>query len=159
MSRLTLMGLIVLFVPGVASAQDQPTPALAGKKAEAASQADPDIEGKWERSLRTKEGVYRIVKEHKQHRTRVQVFDEAGALIQEKTSRYDTKTTGDVRIFTFFDSKYVNSETPGQVDPRETSYIYRVDNGQFHEVHGILRNDKRPVTVIVWKRVYDSKSP
>ncbi|QDT32676.1 hypothetical protein [Thalassoglobus polymorphus] len=97
-----LVLLITLVFPVASIAQDEPAPKPPVHEGGPTPQADQEIEGVWERSIKTEAGKFRVVKEHNQHRTRVRVFDSSGKLLQEKTSRYDTETSGSVRIFTFF---------------------------------------------------------
>ncbi len=154
-----LVLLITLAFSGVSIAQDESVPKPTARDASPTPQADQDIEGGWERTIKTEAGKFRIVKEHNQHRTRLRVFDSSGKLVQEKTSRYDTETSGSVRIFTFFDSRIVAGKNLGAMDSGEKSYIYRVDGDKFFEVHGMLLTDRVPVSVLVWKRMSDPKSP
>lgn len=122
---------------------DDPTPA----------EDEPHIAGLWKASFETPQGTVHHVKEHADGKTTVSVYDAEGALIAQKQSRYELSRSGETRVFTYFDNVATAGPAIGQRDPRRRSYLYRVRDNRFYEVHGMLLDDEGPVVVRVWQRM------
>lgn len=158
--RLSLFLVAICWSTGIVVAQtDGPStekPAAdRSEKVADTTDAQADVEGTWERVQETNQGRYRVVKSHVDGKTEFSVYDSQDQLVHRKTSRYEIDTTGDVRIFTYFDNKIVSGRGTGQFDARENSYVYRIDGDMFFEMHGLLISNPGPVQILIWKRVKD----
>lgn len=133
-------------------AQDAP-PKSQLEKTQKNVPVDEDVLGKWERLSKTKHGNFRIVKEHRENKTWLTIFDSDENIVQEKVSKYKIDTAGNIRKFTYFDNKFLTGLNRGASRAEESSYVYRIQDDNFFEIRGLLINDPGPVSVIVWKRI------
>ncbi len=112
-----------------------------------------DVQGKWERVMRTDGGIYKVVKEHKGNETTVTILDSNGADVVAKKSEFRLEKTGRVRIFTFFNNVITAGPQKGQTDKAPHSYIYRITGDTFVEVNGLLIGDDDEPVIFAWQRV------
>lgn len=120
--------------------------------AEEAEGVDP-VAGAWQRSVSTPQGDYHFLKTHVNGKTTLRVTGPDGAVVESKTSEYRVSETDSVRIFTYFNNVITAGPNAGGRAPGESSYVYRIAEDRFFEVHGMLKGDDGPVQVIVWERV------
>ena len=116
------------------------------------------VAGLWKVTFETSQGTIHHVKEHANGKTTVSVYDAEGGLIAQKQSRYELSRSGEARVFTYFDNVATAGPGIGQRDPRRRSYLYRVHDDRFYEIHGMMLDDEGPVVVRVWKRMDESTS-
>ena len=113
------------------------------------------VQGQWERTVRTSEGTFKIVKVHDGNATELSVYDADGNTVESKTSEFRLDVTGPVRIFTFFNNKITAGRGVGETSSQESSYVYRVVGDTFFEYHGLLVGDREPPMAFTWKRVQE----
>lgn len=128
--------------------------AARGDDAEQA-RAVAEVQGRWTRQQATPEGPVTFVKEHKGNSTTLTAFNAAGKPLYGHASDF-TIELGQVRVFNFFNRLITAGAGAGQVarEPPQ-SFIYRIHENRFLEVHGMLKDDPLPPRVIVWERVQD----
>lgn len=114
------------------------------------------VQGKWVRHQATANGPVKIVKEHKGQRTIVTAYDEKENVIYSHESEFKTEQSGKVRIFTFFNRTITAGPNAGQKSKEPVSFVYRVAENRFIEVHGILDDDANAPNMIIWDRIEDT---
>lgn len=112
-----------------------------------------EVQGKWERIMRTDNGAFKVVKVHQGNETTLTIFDSEGAVVVAKRSEFRLEYTGKVRIFTFFNNVITAGPDKGQTDKEPHSYIYRITGDTFIEVNGLLIGDEADAVVFAWQRV------
>lgn len=125
------------------------TPVTKGDEPKDAAQA---VQGKWVRYQATPNGRIKIVKEHQGPRTILTAFDDQGKVLYAHESEFKTAASGKVRIFTFFNRAITAGPHAGQKLKETTSFIYRVVENRFIEVHGVLEGDSNAPLMIIWER-------
>lgn len=147
--RTIVLALLAMAAVGSARAEAPP-------KAEASDMAElAAIQGKWVRTVRNDIGTFKFVKEHVGNSTTVTIFDADGNVVAAKKSEFRLEKTDKVRIFTFFNNVFTAGPQAGQTSKEPQSYIYRVTDGTFVEVIGLLVGDDQVPTVITWSRLDD----
>lgn len=112
-----------------------------------------DLQGKWVRNIKTENGTFKAIKEHKGNTTTLKFYDSEGNVVASKKSEFRLEDTGKVKIFTFFNNVMTAGPQKGQTDKAPKSYIYKVIGDTFVEVNGLLSsNDEEPVA-FTWARV------
>ncbi len=111
------------------------------------------VQGTWERTVESDRGTFRIVKEHRGHKTTVTVMDTDGRVLEAKQSEFRLEATGSVRVFTFFNNLFTAGPNKGRREEAPNSYIYRVAGDTFVEVRGMLLGDDDRLSAFTWKRV------
>ena len=127
-------------------------PVTSGDEPKDAAQA---VQGRWVRYQATPNGRVRIVKEHRGPRTILTAFDDQGNLLYAHESEFKTEASGKVRIFTFFNRTITAGPHAGQKLKETTSFVYRVVENRFIEVHGVLEGDSNAPLMIIWERAED----
>lgn len=112
-----------------------------------------DVQGKWERIMKTDGVAFKVVKEHKGNETTVTILDSKGAVVVAKKSEFRLEQTGKVRIFTFFNNVVTAGPQKGQTDQEPHAYIYRITGDTFIEVNGLLIGDGDEPVIFAWQRV------
>jgi len=110
------------------------------------------LQGTWFRTVKTEQGEFTIQKEHAGHTTSLVITDASGNVVEEKHSKFELNTDGQVRIFTFSDNIFIAGPNRGRVAPAPQSYIYRVVGNTFYEFRGLITDQNEPINVITWKR-------
>ena len=113
------------------------------------------VQGKWERHQTTANGPVKIVKEHKGQRTIVTGYDDKLNVIYSHESEFKIEQSGKVRIFTFFNRTITAGPNAGQKIKEPVSFVYRVAENRFIEVHGVLDGDTNAPNMIIWDRIED----
>lgn len=113
------------------------------------------VQGKWMRRQATANGRVTIVKEHQAQKTIVNAYDDQGKLVYAHTSDYTIEQSGKVRIFTFSNRTITAGPNAGQIIKDPASFVYRVAENRFIEVHGVLDGDTNAPLMIIWERVKD----
>ncbi len=111
------------------------------------------VQGRWARTMETEGGKIKVYKEHIGNKSIVTFMDSDGNVVGAKRSEFRLETTGDVRIFTFFNNVVTAGPQQGQIDAQPHSYIYRVVGDTFVEVNGMLIGDNRAPSAYTWTRV------
>jgi hypothetical protein len=130
---------------------EQAAPAVAPNQA-AATELDK-LQGTWVRTIRTDDGIFKIIKEHIGNETTVTWFDPTGKVMAAKKSQFRLAQTDKVRIFTFFNNVVTAGPQTGETEEAPTSYIYRVTGDTFVEVNGLLVDDDAEPNAFTWQRV------
>jgi hypothetical protein len=112
-----------------------------------------DVQGKWERNDANGGRPVRLVKEHKGNRTTLTVFDENGAVLVAHKSEFEVRVMGEVKLFVYSNMEITAGPNKGQKAAGPFAYIYRVGDGSFYEVTGLLKNETAPPEIRVWTRV------
>jgi len=110
------------------------------------------IQGKWTRVQQTADGPVRLLKEHRGNKTSLAAYDAKGNVLYAHESEFKLEMTGRIRVLTFFNRKVTAGPDKGQESQEESSFVYRVHNGEFIEAWGLLENDPSPPRMILWKR-------
>jgi len=113
------------------------------------------VQGKWLRHQATATGPVKIVKEHKGQNTIVTAYDDKRNVIYSHESEFKIEQSGKVRIFTFFNRTITAGPNAGQKLKDPVSFVYRIAENRFIEVHGILDGDSNAPNMIIWDRVED----
>lgn len=113
------------------------------------------VQGKWVRHQATANGPVKIVKEHKGQKTIVTAHDDKRNGIYSHESEFTIEQSGKVRIFTFFNRTITAGPNAGQKIREPSSFVYRVAENRFIEVHGVLDNGTDEPIMIIWDRVKD----
>ena len=111
------------------------------------------VQGKWGRTVNTDRGTFKIVKEHKGNKTTLTITDSEGEVVEQKESEFRLETTGNVRVFTFFNNLFTAGPNKGRKDDTPHSYLYRVTNDTFAEIRGVMIGDDDRLAAFTWKRV------
>lgn len=121
--------------------------------------ASDAIMGKWVRHRNTPIGKLTTIKEHFSKRTVVTTYDTKQHLIESHESEYVVDDTGETSIFRYKNKVVLIGPNPGAKDTTERSYIFRVVDNKFYEVHGMHRKDRSRPSVIVWERLKSDMRP
>lgn len=113
------------------------------------------VQGKWIRKQKTPDGTYTLIKEHRGQKTTLTATNEKEEVVYQHTSEFQLERSGKVRLFTFSNRVVTAGPGKGQTQKEPSSYIYRILDGQFIEVRGVLDGDTEPVGMIVWERQKD----
>lgn len=113
------------------------------------------VQGKWVRHQNTANGPVKIVKEHKGQRTILTAYDDKENVIYSHESEFKIERSGKVRIFSFFNRTITAGPNAGQKNQEPISFVYRVAEKRFIEVHGVLEGDTNAPNMIVWERIED----
>jgi phosphodiesterase/alkaline phosphatase D-like protein len=113
------------------------------------------VQGKWVRHQATANGPVKIVKEHKAQNTIVTAYDDKDNVIYAHESEFKIEQSGKVRIFTFFNRTITAGPNAGQKIKEPVSFVYRVAENRFIEVHGVLDGDTNAPNMIIWDRLKD----
>lgn len=111
------------------------------------------VQGKWVRHHTTANGPIKIVKEHKAQNTIMTAYDAQGNVIYSHESEFKIEQSGKVRIFTFFNRTITAGPNVGQKTKESVSFVYRVVENRFIEVHGVLDGDTNAPNMIIWERL------
>lgn len=112
------------------------------------------MQGKWE--LLHKDGngnPIRSVKEIKGNKTFLTRYNDKGEVFHAHTSELELTVTDRVRIHTWRIMEVTAGPNKGDKYPGPAAYIYTIDDSSWTEVWGLLRGDRRPPAMFVWKRV------
>jgi hypothetical protein len=112
-----------------------------------------EVQGKWTRRQATPNGPVRVVKEHKGRRTVVTAYDDKENVIYAHESEFKIEPTEKVRIFTFFDRVITAGPNAGSKIAAPLSFVYRIHDDRFIEVHGLLESEATAPAMIIWERV------
>lgn len=123
-----------------------------------ASADDEDMErvqGRWQRLVKDSDGkTIRVEKFHKGNTTILTAKDEDGKVVYSHTSEFTLERAGKIRIFTYFNVVIAEGPNRGAAGDERHSYIYRVGDDRFVEVHGMLIGQEADEpSMIVWDRV------
>jgi uncharacterized protein (TIGR03067 family) len=135
-----------------AFAQDKETKSPPDLKADLAA-----MQGKWEQAS-TSGAVppgFKRVKEVKGDQETVTVFDAEGKVLRAARATIKLSESGGVRVLTFSDGEVTDGLGKGRKQSESASYIYRMDGDEWHEVGGLLTNEKYSQDVpylTKWKR-------
>ena len=116
------------------------------------------VQGKWVRYQTTANGPVKIVKEHKGQRTIATGYDDKLNVIYSHESEFKIEQSGKVRIFTFFNRTITAGPNAGQKIKEPVSFVYRVAENRFIEVHGVLDGDNNLPNMIIWDRIKDESN-
>ena len=122
----------------------------------AETEADKDVaavQGQWTRQQQTKRGLVTIVKTHAGQTTTVAALDAAGKLLYEHQSEFKIERAGKLRLFIYFNKVVTAGPDKGKTSNETRSYVYRVVDDHFVEVHGLQEGDKGRPFMVIWKRV------
>jgi hypothetical protein len=117
------------------------------------AKAVAEVQGQWVRRQSTPQGVVTLMKEHKGNTTTMRATDAAGKELYAHGSEFTVEQSGKVRVFTFFNRTIMAGPDKGQIAKEPVSFVYRVHNDQFIEVHGVLEDDMNPPRMLVWERM------
>ncbi len=123
--------------------------------AEEPLEAAKAVQGKWVRHQDTANGRVKIVKEHNGQRTIVTAYDDKANVLYSHESEFKVELSGKVRIFTFFNRVITAGPNSGQKIKEPVSFVYRIVENRFIEVHGILDGDANAPNMIIWDRITD----
>ncbi len=143
MTTLVLLASSLAFAVSVAANADEPV------------ELSKAVQGKWVRHQTTANGPIKIVKEHKAQNTIVTAYDDKGNVIYSHESEFKIEQSGKVRIFTFFNRTITAGPNVGQKIKEPVSFVYRVAENRFIEVHGVLDGDTNAPNMIIWDRIKD----
>lgn len=142
-TTLVLLASSLAFVVSVAAYADEP------------AELSKAVQGKWVRHQATASGPIKIVKEHKGQSTIVTAYDDKGNVIYSHESEFKIEQAGKARIFTFFNRTITAGPNVGQKIKEPVSFVYRVAENRFIEVHGVLDGDANVPNMIIWDRIED----
>ncbi len=83
----------------------------------------------------------------------VTLSDAQGNVLHAHHAQYKLERTGQVRIFSYWNRTVTEGPDKGLVDPRPRSYIYRVHDGHFFEIHGLKLQDEQQPSILIWDRL------
>ena len=115
------------------------------------------VQGQWTRQQQTKRGLITIVKTHAGQATTLAAFDAAGNLLYEHQSEFKIERAGKLRLFIYFNKVVTAGPDKGKTSNQIRSYVYRVVDDHFVEVHGLQEGDKGRPSMVIWKRVPPQK--
>ena len=108
------------------------------------------------RTQATPNGLIRLVKEHKGHKTVVTASDDKESVIYSHESEFKVEQSGRVRIFTFSNRVITAGPNTGAKIAAPLSFVYRIGDDRFIEAHGVLENESTAPTMIIWERIKDT---
>lgn len=115
-----------------------------------------EVQGRWTLKQQTRDGVVTIVKEHQGRKTLLTAYDAQENILYAHQSEFRVEKSGKVRVFTSFNRTITAGPQAGQAIKTPSSYVYRISQNKFIEVHGVLENDADPPGLIVWDRVMEA---
>jgi hypothetical protein len=138
--------LAVLISGAALPAADEPSDAVRRDLAE--------LRGKWEMTVRTKDGILRSVQTIDGTASTVDRYDARNELLESHTAKFKLQITDQIRVFTYFDLEVTAGPRKGLGFKGPLSFIYTLDRDSFVEARGLLANqeDGEP-RLLVWKRV------
>lgn len=118
--------------------------------------AEPDellkaVQGKWVRFQNAPGGKVTLIKEHRDQKTILTAYDERKRVLYSHTSEFTVEQSGRVKVFTFRNRTVTAGPDKGQQQKEPMSYVYRVVDGKFLEVRGVLDDDPNPPAMILWE--------
>ncbi|MFH1302905.1 MAG: hypothetical protein ABIK07_17725 [Planctomycetota bacterium] len=109
------------------------------------------LEGKWVRNDQDAKGApLRVEHEISQKISKLSVYDKSGKLVHVHQAKFRLQRMSDANLFTYYDLEVLNGPNKGRQQKTPQSFVYRVKDGQFIQVEGILNNDKMPLKLLVW---------
>ena len=125
-------------------------------RADDAKATDKDlaaIQGKWVREAAGNDAGYqRATKEVKGNRETVTFYDRNGKVVHKHNVAFKVSKHGDVNVFTYSNMEITEGPQKGSTIPESHSYVYRVADGEFREVTGLLAGDEGDASLTVWKK-------
>lgn len=137
-------GLVWLAVPLVLAL------AVAGRAAEP-DELLKQVQGKWIRYQNAPGGKVTLIKEHRDQKTILTAYDERKRVLYSHTSEFTVEQSGRVKVFTYRNRTITAGPDKGQEQKEPASYVYRIVDGKFLEVHGILDDAPGPPAMILWE--------
>jgi hypothetical protein len=112
------------------------------------------LRGKWEMTVRTRDGTIRSVQTIDGTTSTVDRYGGRGELIQSHTAHFKLNITDQVRVFTYFDLEVTAGSRKGVKFKGPLSFIYVLERDTWVEARGLLvdQEDGEP-RLVVWKRV------
>ncbi|MCD0461299.1 hypothetical protein LOC72_17590 [Roseiconus lacunae] len=117
------------------------------------------IMGDWVRYQDTAKGRLMTIKQHLGDRTILTIYDPNQKPLVSYRSQYKVDDSGSVPVFRYKNKVVVQGPNRGAKDATERAYIFRVDDGKFYEVHGMLPGDDKQPQLIIWERLKDNPVP
>ena len=135
------MPMLVLLVLAAAPEKDN----VATVKADLAR-----LQGNWEMFLKTEDAQVRVEKQIKDQRETVRTFQD-GKLVHEHSVDFVLEHTGNVRIFRWKNGQVTAGPRTGQ-GMVDGAFVYRLQEGEWTGVHGLLEGEARPLIVEIYRR-------
>jgi hypothetical protein len=128
-----------------------------------ADEPDPELQllqGMWQIQGRTADGkAVRLLKEVDGNSETVTTFDAEGNVLHAHSADFELTKTEHIRLFTYFNYTITDGPGVGTVRRERVSYVYRVEDDRFIEVHGMLNGDRGQPRVNVYVRVKPEPQP
>tara|TARA_R110002111_G_scaffold117466_2_gene179471 strand:- start:41705 stop:42160 length:456 start_codon:yes stop_codon:yes gene_type:complete len=123
--------------------------------AEPAPEEDYQIlEGRWVRNDQDAKGSpLRVEQEISQKISKLRVFDKNGKLVHAHQAPFRLQRMSDANLFTYFDLEVLDGPNKGRQQKAPQSFVYRIKEGQFIQVEGILNGEKTPPRLLIWWKV------
>ena len=160
MSTLCSLVTAVCLLPGQAAAQvtapstrDPEAAKMLFDLPEATPEEYAQVEGQWQLAQDTGQtATQRRIKTHRDGKTTVTTYDDAGKIVSKHSSEYKLKRSGLVRIFVYSNVVPATGPSQGHTIPGPFYYAVNVQDNRFLEVYGLLAGDDRSPRVLCWDR-------
>jgi hypothetical protein len=123
-----------------------------------------DVLGKWERQFEQGGQSHRLVKELAEQKETLSQYAPGGELVYQHVVDYEIKLAGGLAVFEFWNLTVVVGEQPKTEDaaatPERYRYAFKIQNDQWHEVHGLFQGNPEVPNINIYDRVTaDSAAP
>lgn len=108
------------------------------------------LQGTWDMKVTSDGKEYRIEKTVKDRQETVRTF-EGETLVREHVVEFELKSDSDVSIFRWKNGKITAGPAQGQ-PLADGAFIYRLEEGKWTSVFGMLHSDTGPIHAEVWIR-------
>lgn len=112
------------------------------------------LQGTWERTGRGNDKqIVTVRKQITGDSETITYTDKDGTVLREHRAEFKLEVSGRIQLFTYFNLRVTAGAKKGELQAAPSSYIYRLDDDEFTEVHGMLVGDKGTVRVSTYQRV------
>ncbi len=148
------------------SAEKQPANGV-NAGSEQKKKADLDLEkfqGQWESkdygASSPESGIARVTRRVEGKKNTVTFFNKDGETMHEHWSDIELEQSGAVLLYRYKMREVTAGPQKGQKWPAGpissySSYVYKIEGDKHYEIVGVIANDPRPPTIIVWTRIRD----
>jgi len=121
------------------------------------------LQGTWEQ--RPEEGAaattpkQRVVKEVSGNTETVTTYSPTGQVLHAQTAKFRLGRSGDVPVYTFYDSRITAGPQPASANAAPRTFVYRLRGDEFDEVWGLLPGqEQRELVIKRWRRAGSTSS-
>ena len=149
--KLALALCLTLMLTPFVAAQDEET---ATSNSDMANEVLEHAQGTWELTMENRGQEILSIKEIDGNKETISRYlgDE---LIVQWTVDFEISNANGMNIFTYRNMTFTHGPNEGNTNPGPFSYVFKIHDGEWHEVHGLMQGDSRRPDITVYKRPSD----